>query len=283
MIVIMMTLFEASHFSNNHTMRRSSISNNIRVAELEQQLQELRNSTAHALEQAWFEVETLTQENAHQEELLFQMQHQLGEKLTEERSDHVPRVRVSSFRRVGSGRRLLTRDDSTRSALSVRSEGAASSSESEPIWYSGGAGCVMGPMAGTVIMDGMSVVTSDSNESGNSRSGIGSLLPSGLANGLLLRNKEKKIAGKHTEIEKNLMRQLEFLQDDSNQTIQELELKLYQREAAIKTLERTVVIKDETILSLRNELDQLRAQTVQPPDKSNTRDLATSEAEAYRI
>ena len=61
-----------------------------------------------------------------------------------------------------------------------------------------------------------------------------------------------------TSIEQDLMRQLEFLQDENLAMAEEIKLKLRQREAAIETLESTVVLQGQTIQDLRVEIDELR-------------------------
>lgn len=63
---------------------------------------------------------------------------------------------------------------------------------------------------------------------------------------------------KQTKIERDLMRQLQVLQEDKVRTVSELELKLSQREAAIETLETALIVKDQTVQTIREELDELR-------------------------
>jgi hypothetical protein len=70
-----------------------------------------------------------------------------------------------------------------------------------------------------------------------------------------------------TRIEKDLMRQLEFLQDDKVRCIQELQLKLSQRETAIETLETALRIMDSTVQSLRNEIEEMKSQKRSVRDK----------------
>jgi hypothetical protein len=62
-----------------------------------------------------------------------------------------------------------------------------------------------------------------------------------------------------TRIEQDLMRQLEFLQQDKARCIHELQIKLSQRESAIETLETALRIMDSTVQTLRNELDDMKS------------------------
>ena len=66
-----------------------------------------------------------------------------------------------------------------------------------------------------------------------------------------------------TRIEQDLMRQLAFLQENAARSVLELEVKLKQREAAIATLETALKIKDDTVRTLRDELEALKIQSEQ--------------------
>lgn len=66
-----------------------------------------------------------------------------------------------------------------------------------------------------------------------------------------------------TRIEQDLMRQLAFLQENSARCVLELEVKLKQREAAIATLETALKIKDDTVRTLRDEIEALKIKSDQ--------------------
>lgn len=68
----------------------------------------------------------------------------------------------------------------------------------------------------------------------------------------------KRQAAVQTQIEKDLMRQLEVMQNDKISTEEDLMLKIRQRESAIETLEGMVVIQDQTIQNLRNEMEEMK-------------------------
>lgn len=61
-----------------------------------------------------------------------------------------------------------------------------------------------------------------------------------------------------TELEENLMNQLACLQEDMKSSMDELQIKLQKKEAAIKTLEHTLTLRDETLASLRAELTSVQ-------------------------
>lgn len=61
---------------------------------------------------------------------------------------------------------------------------------------------------------------------------------------------------RQTGIERDLMRQLHVLQEDKVRCIHDLEIKLAQREAAIKTLETALLARDMTVQTLRDELEE---------------------------
>lgn len=90
-----------------------------------------------------------------------------------------------------------------------------------------------------------------------------------------------------TRIEQDLMRQLEFLQQDKARCIHELQIKLSQRESAIETLETALRIMDATVQTLRNELDDVKSgQNVTKERASNnispSRHLTRGEASMSR-
>ena len=64
---------------------------------------------------------------------------------------------------------------------------------------------------------------------------------------------------KRTALEESLMQQLADMQTLHDDAIREMEVKLHQREAAIKTLERALSLRNEAVEEVRDELDLTRA------------------------
>lgn len=68
----------------------------------------------------------------------------------------------------------------------------------------------------------------------------------------------KKENARHSAIEKGLMRQLEIEREEKERLKSEYELKLRQRDDSIETLERMVILKNETVNALRDELENIQ-------------------------
>lgn len=68
----------------------------------------------------------------------------------------------------------------------------------------------------------------------------------------------KRQAAVQTQIEKDLMRQLEVMQQDKIFTEDDLKMKLRQREAAIETLEGMVMVQAQTIHNLRKKMEEMK-------------------------
>lgn len=69
------------------------------------------------------------------------------------------------------------------------------------------------------------------------------------------RSNERQRGRDFSEHEADLLRQLHVLQAEKNRQVQELELKLQQRETAISTLENALLVKDDTMKLMQEEFD----------------------------
>lgn len=69
-----------------------------------------------------------------------------------------------------------------------------------------------------------------------------------------------RMESKKTALEESLMKQLAHTQYRYKAEMNEMELKLHQREAAIKTLERALCLRNDAVDEVRNELDVTRQQ-----------------------
>lgn len=68
----------------------------------------------------------------------------------------------------------------------------------------------------------------------------------------------KEKSSEPTEMEKALLRQLEYLQEEKNLDVQDLELKIEQRDAVIEALEAKVSAQEATIEELHEKIAELR-------------------------
>ena len=80
-----------------------------------------------------------------------------------------------------------------------------------------------------------------------------------------------------TELEDKLMDQMAEMQHRHQQEMEEAALKLQQREDAIKTLEKALMLQGETVDMLRKELDEMRKSgavesSVAAPSREQQRD-----------
>ena len=198
---------------------------NHRIAELEAELALLKRTTLEALAKSWAEVERFQKEAEEYQQIQTASMH-----LRDTRSSSCSRKRFSlniDQDNIQYDKNKQSTSEILLDAMSVITDDTASSS---------------------IADDGSENWSASSAISSSFRNmGVGS--PWGSA--------RRQIAIQ-TKIEKDLMRQLEFMQDDKLATEQELKLKLRQREDAIGTLEATVVIQNQTIQNLRVEMDEIR-------------------------
>ena len=80
-----------------------------------------------------------------------------------------------------------------------------------------------------------------------------------------------KLEKKKTAIEESLMNQLAQMQANQAQQLQEMALKLQQREAAIKTLEKALTLQTGTVDDLRSELSNVRTKLKKTETKLDTK------------
>lgn len=69
---------------------------------------------------------------------------------------------------------------------------------------------------------------------------------------------EKKTTGRHSAIEKGLLRQLEIATEENKRVVEEFSRKVQERDEAIEYLERVVILKDDRVNALQAELERLQ-------------------------
>jgi uncharacterized coiled-coil protein SlyX len=94
-------------------------------------------------------------------------------------------------------------------------------------------------------------------------SALRSQLRSGLkkCNSFKVKTSHKEKPNEPTEMEKALLRQLEYLQEEKHLDIQDLELKIEQRDAVIDSLETKLAVQESTIKELLQTVEYLRRRT----------------------
>ena len=113
-----------------------------------------------------------------------------------------------------------------------------------------------------LVADTISVMTDSSEHDADAQSTWSGSLTNSLGS-LGFKTGVSRSHKAQTSIERDLMRQLEILQESKQIEVDELKMKLKQREATIDTLERTVQVQGETIAMLREGMDALTMENSQ--------------------
>jgi len=200
------------------------------VSELEFELEKLRESTKLALEATWADLERLQKENATKDDQIHCL---LKDNHTKDVQIAKLRIEISAFRQhdynekeeteVASSEDVSAAENSLIRSASRRFSRRNSPPTEPSLTRSRGS---INANVGTFIRKCSSYLA-DSND-------------------------------QRQEIENDFMNQLSVMQQDKKIAIDEMNIKLKQRETAIDTLEKIIALREDTVSSLRDENERLK-------------------------
>jgi len=196
------------------------------VSELEYELEKLRQSTKRALEASWEDIERMQKELTSKDDQIHCL---LKENHTQDNRIAKLEQELSKLRRPINGEDCNDLADPSNDL---------SAAENSLI------------MAASLRFSKRSK-SAASTASSSCANNVGSFIKK--CSSMLVDQSDQR-----TEVENDFMNQLGVMEQDKKIAVNELKLKLQQREAAIDTLEKIVTLRDETVFSLREENERLK-------------------------
>uniref|UniRef100_A0A7S2I0P3 Uncharacterized protein n=1 Tax=Helicotheca tamesis TaxID=374047 RepID=A0A7S2I0P3_9STRA len=198
------------------------------VSELEYELEKLRQSTKRALEASWEDIERMQKELTSKDDQIHCL---LKENHTQDNRIAKLEQELSKLRRPINGEDCNDLADPSNDL---------SAAENSLI------------MAASLRFSKRSK-SAASTASSSCANNVGSFIKK--CSSMLVDQSDQR-----TEVENDFMNQLGVMEQDKKIAVNELKLKLQQREAAIDTLEKVVTLRDETVFSLREENERLKGE-----------------------